>query len=316
MAKVKASFYRMSNEEARAMLEALRWPNGPVCPHCQSENVASLNGKTCRPGLKKCRDCRKQFTVTVGTIFESSHIPLSDWMFAFSAMCQSKKGISALQLQRQLELGSYESAWFMCHRIRHAMQTTGGLLKGDVEVDEAYVGGKPRKKNFNPGDNLPEKNNAVGRGTTKVPIVALVQRDGEVRTRVVADVTAKTLKQTIEMHVNKQESTLYTDDFGQYRTIGREFGGGHFTTKHSIGSYVGPNGEHSNTVESYFALIKRGVYGNFHHVSAKHLFRYCAEFEFRWNNRHGNDAYRTLEALKQTSGKRLMYKGTASNATV
>ena len=306
MSKVKANLYRMANNEARALIESLRWPNGPVCPQCESTNVASLNGKTCRPGLKKCRECRKQFTVTVGTIFESSHIPLSDWMLAFSAMCASKKSVSALQLMRQLNLGSYESALFLCHRIRHAMQTTGGFLKGEVEVDETYVGGKPRKKNFDP-ETFPgktPKNPNVGRGTLKTPVVALVQRDGKVRTRVLADVTSKTLRETIEMHVSKTGTTLYTDEFAVYTKVRREFEGGHRIIKHGNGMYVSPEGWHSNTVESYFALIKRGVYGNFHHVSKKHLFRYMAEFEFRCNSRHDDDTYRTIEALGQSSGKR------------
>ncbi len=257
-----------------------------------------------RPGLKKCRPCRKQFTVTVGTIFESSHIPLSDWMFAFQTMCASKKGVSALQLQRMLELGSYESAWFMCHRIRHAMQTTGGFLKGDVEVDETYVGGKPR-----PGGE-PSKR---GRGTKKTPVVALVERNGNVKTKVVADVTAKTLKGAIRESVEKA-STIYTDEFPAYRGTGAEFDGGHKTVNHRKKEYSKGDGTHSNTVESYFALIKRGVYGNFHHVSKKHLFRYCAEFEFRWNNRGGCDTARTLVALTQVSGKRLTYQRTAGHA--
>ena len=300
----KQNLYKMTNEEARALLEALRWPEGPVCPQCGGMNVAALNGKSCRPGLKKCRPCRKQFTVTVGTIFESSHIPLSDWMFAFQTMCASKKGVSALQLQRMLELGSYESAWFMCHRIRHAMQTTGGFLKGEVEVDETYVGGKPRK------GGEPSKR---GRGTSKTPVVALVERGGNVKTRVVADVTAKTLKGAIRESV-ETTATIITDEFKGYSGIGAEFDGGHKTVNHSAGEYARTDGTNSNTVESYFALIKRGVYGNFHHVSKKHLFRYCAEFEFRWNNRNGGDTLRAMEALKQTSGKRLMYKGATGDA--
>src|SRR5271165_6723386 len=137
----KASLFRMSNDEGRLLLEGIRWPNGPVCPKCGSDKTSAMNGKSCRPGLKKCRACRKQFTVTVGTIFERSHIGLGDWMFAFASMCASKKGISALQLKRELGV-SYETAWFMCHRIREAMRATpdGSLLTGNVVVDETYVG--------------------------------------------------------------------------------------------------------------------------------------------------------------------------------
>ena len=294
----------MTSEEAWALLESVRWPEGPVCPRCESKNVGAMNGKTCRKGLKQCRSCRKQFTATMGTIFESSHIPLEDWMFAFAAMCASKKGVSALQLQRQLDLGSYESAWFMCHRIRHALATTGGFLKGDVEVDETYVGGKPRK------GGPPAKR---GRGTLKTPVVALVERGGNVKTRVVADVTAKTLKGAIRENVEKS-ATIYTDESNSYAGIGKEFDGGHHTTNHGDREYAKPGGVHSNTVESYFALIKRGVYGNFHQVSKKHLFRYCAEFEFRWNHRNADDALRTLTALTQVSGKRLTYQRTAGHA--
>lgn len=313
----KANLFRMTDEAARTMLEGIIWPEGPVCPRCSSMNIATLNGKSCRPGLKQCRACRKQFTVTVGTIFESSHIGLGDWMYAVASMCASKKGISALQLKHELEV-SYETAWFMCHRIRHAMQSTGGFLKGDVEVDETYVGGKPRKKNFDPEtfSGKTEKHGNIGRGTLKTPVVALVERGGEVRTRVVADITAKTLRETIEMHVTKTGTTLYTDELNFYTKIGREFEGGHKTTKHGNGMFVAPDGSHSNTVESYFALIKRGVYGNFHNVSKKHLFRYMAEFEFRWNFRHAEVHGKTIATLSQSAGKRLMYKGVASNAGI
>jgi len=302
-----ATLFRMTDDEARAMLESIRWPEGPVCVHCGSTNVGTLNGKSCRPGLKKCRACRKQFTVTVGTIFESSHISLSDWMFAFSAMCASKKGISALQLQRMLELGSYESAWFMCHRIRHAMLTKSGFLKGDVEVDETYVGGKPRKSNNQTG-----RNNPGGRGTKKVPVVALVERNGRVRTRVVADVTGDTLKEAIKTMVHR-DSRIITDEWASYNGIARYYRGGHETVNHGSGQYARPDGINTNTVESYFALVKRGVYGSFHKVSSKHLFRYMTEFEFRWNMRHTDDRTRTIAALANAEGKRLTYKAAGND---
>lgn len=297
------------------MLEGILWPEGPVCPHCKGKNVTSMNGKTCRPGLKQCRTCRKQFTVTVGTIFERTHIGLGDWMYAFTRICSSKKGISALQLQRELQV-QYKTAWFMLHRIRHAMTEHGfdPLLKGDIEVDEAYVGGKPRHNNF-AGKIEPKDSSRTGRGTNKTPIMVLVERNGKARCRVLADVTASTLRSTIESHVDKS-GTLHTDEFNGYTKIGREFQGGHKVVKHSTHNYWDPEHGGTNWAESYFALIKRGVYGTFHSISKKHLFRYMNEFEYRWNSRHMTDDSRTLQLLAQTGGRRLMYKAAAANTTV
>ena len=293
----KASLFRMTEADARTMLEGIRWPDGPVCPHCGSTSVGALMGGSCRPGLRKCKnkECRKQFTVTVGTIFESSHVKLSEWMYAFASMCASKKGISALQLKRELEV-SYETAWFMCHRIRHAMKTDTPLLKGEIEVDETYVGGKPRVKGVS----------KRGRGTSKTPVVALVQRGGNVKTHVVADVTAKTLRQAIVEGTCMPESILFTDELPAYRKTGKQFAD-HQSVNHSAKEYARPDGANTNTIESFFALLKRGVYGNFHSVSKQHLHRYCTEFEFRWNTRHSSDSVRTVQALSQAEGKRLTY---------
>lgn len=291
---------KLTENDARQYLESLLWPDGPVCPHCKGNNVTRIQGESTRPGLLICNPCRQQFTVTVGTVFEDSHIPLRTWVIAFQMMCASKKGVSAKQLQRQLGLGSYKSAWFMCHRIRHAMQSgpLADLLRGKVEVDETYVGGrKPR-----PGTGEHKR----GRGTTKTPVVALVERKGNVRTRVVADVTAKTLKTAIRENVDRQAS-IFTDEWPAYRGIGNEFGGGHAVVNHGTGEYS-KDGVNTNTAESFFALLKRGVYGTFHHVSKMHLHRYCDEFEFRWNHRGVMDGERMESALKASAGKRLMYK--------
>jgi transposase-like protein len=290
---------KLTEETARQYLESLLWPKGAVCPQCKGKNVTRIQGDSARPGLLICNPCRKQFTVTVGTIFEDSHIPLRSWVMAFQMMCASKKGVSAKQLQRQLGLGSYKSAWFMCHRIRYAMQSgpLAGLLRGKVEVDETYVGGKPR---HGTGDHK------RGRGTEKTPVVALVERKGNVRTRVVANVTALTLKNAIRENVDKQ-AAIITDEWGSYRGIGSEFKGGHAVVNHGLGEYS-VNGINTNTAESFFALLKRGVYGTFHHVSKTHLFRYCDEFEFRWNRREMQDGERMESALKSTAGKRLCYK--------
>jgi transposase-like protein len=246
------------------------------------------------------QNCGEQFTVTVGTIFEDSHIPLRKWLMAFALLCSAKKGISALQLQRELEFGSYRTAWHMAHRIRHAMsrEPLAGLLKGTVEVDESYVGGKPR-----PG--LDEKAKR-GRGTKKTPVVALVERNGRVRAHKVDRVDAATLKAAIRENVDR-DSLIMTDELTSYRGIGMEYRWGHFTVNHSAGEYA-TGGAHVNTAESFFALLKRGVVGSFHHISKEHLDRYCDEFSFRWDHRSITDSARTEIALRQTKGKRLSYR--------
>lgn len=298
-----AKLTRLTEDEARNLLETIRWPDGPCCPRCGSTDVVSVGGKSARPGLRRCKDCpgRKQFTVTVGTIFESSKIPLRDWVYAFARMCASKKGISAHQLHRELGI-TYKSAWFMCHRIRHAMQQDGTIkLDGTVEVDETYVGGKPRRKGVS----------KRGRGTAKTPVVALVQRDGQVRSRVLGDVTGATLKGAIREHV-QSSATIMTDEHAGYKGIGREFDGGHRVVKHSAGEYSRKvDGASTNSAESHFALIKRGVYGTFHHVSKRHLQRYCDEFAFRWNHRKISDTERAVAALRSADGKRLFYRAPA-----
>jgi transposase-like protein len=294
-----AGLTQLTEKEARDYLESLLWPNGPVCPHCRSQRVTRVAGTSGRAGLLMCNDCRKQFTVTVGTIFEDSHIPLRLWVMAFQMMCASKKGVSAKQVQRQLGLGSYKSAWFMCHRIRYAMENGPmvNLLRGTIEADETYVGGKPR-----PGTGFHKR----GRGTKKTPVFALVERNGNVHSRVVANVSAKTLQGAIKERVDFN-AAIYTDEWNSYRGVGKYFSGGHSFVRHNEGEYS-VNGINTNTVESYFSLLKRGVYGTFHHISKAHLPRYCAEFDFRWNNRKVEDGERMELALKKSTGKRLAYK--------
>lgn len=290
----------LTEEQAREHLESLLWPNGPVCPHCGGTDVYRLTGESVRSGVRQCRGCKRQFTVTVGTIFEDSHIQLSKWVRAFHLMASSKKGISASQLQRNLGLGSYRTAWHLAHRVRLAMQCEplAGALQGDVEVDETYIGGKPR-----PGDDKVHKR---GRGTKKTPVIALVQRDGCSRTRVVERVNAKTLHSAIRENVAKP-SLIVTDEWPGYRGIGKHYDGNHFFVNHGAGQYV--NGPiHTNTAESFFALLKRGVHGTFHHVSKKHLSRYCDEFSFRWDTRKQPDSERRDAAVRQSKGKRLSYR--------
>jgi transposase-like protein len=292
---------KLTEEEARKIFERIRWPDGPICPHCDSIEATKLEGEAHRSGLYKCRACEKQFTATVNTLLEDSHLPIRTWLMAFAILCSSKKGMSALQLQRQLGLGSYRTAWHLCHRIRYAMskEPLAGLLKGIVEVDESYVGGRPRPEHGKPRAKH-------GRGTKKVPVVALVERRGKVRAKTIEHVDAKTLKNAIRGNVERS-ATIMTDQFGSYHGIGDEFEGGHYKVDHGRGEYV--RGEaHVNTSESYFSLLKRGIVGSFHHVSKQHLDRYCDEFSFRWNHREITDGERTIAAINGIKGKRLMYR--------
>ena len=293
-----------NEDAARAYFEAQRWPDGnPFCPHCQSKNVHRLEGKSHRAGLIQCNDCLQTFTVSVGTVMESSHIPLAKWALAFHKMAASKKGISAKQMQRELNLGSYRTAWFMNHRIREAMglSKSAGPIGGEgktVESDETFVGGKA--KNVHKGKPVPKKH----------AVVALVERDGQVRAKHVADVTAKTLRAVIAKHVDPK-STMNTDDALAYYHMSKEFAA-HVAVNHSKGEYVTKDGKsHINTAEAFFAILKRGVMGSFHSISEQHLDRYVAEFAFRWNARSAlgvEDAERARMMVKGAVGKRLKYR--------
>ena len=290
-------------EKARHLIESRLWPNGPVCPHCGNAKaypMCSREGakKPMTPGYYKCSGCRKRFTVRIGTIFEESPILLRKWLFAIHLMTSSKKGISSHQLSRELGI-TVKSAWFLSHRIREAMtEKTDRLLGGTVEVDETYVGGKPRK-----GTGKHKR----GRGTEKTPVVVLVERNGSARAGRVNRVDGKELKGAIRAYVNK-DSKIVTDELSSYAGIGKEFSGGHSTVKHGAEEFVNPDGEHTNTAESFFAILKRGHYGIFHSLSKQHLQRYCNEFAFRWNHRKVTDGERMVVAIKGAHGKRLMYK--------
>jgi transposase-like protein len=290
---------RFTDPEAAAeYLESIRWPNGVVCPHCGEgeREPYRLKSKATKRRLWKCRACRKQFTVMVGTIFESSHIPLNKWLAAFYVLCSSKKGMSAHQLHRMLGV-SYKTAWFMFHRIREAMRDPAFVsrLSGTVEADESYIGGKRK-----------ERSEGRGRGAKhKTPVMTLVERDGRVRSFRVANVTARELGGVIREHVDPR-SRVVTDEWLAYRDVGKDFAA-HDTVTHGYGEYVRGDA-HTNTVEGYFANLKRGVNGIYHHVSRAHLDRYLAEFDFRYNARHTTDSERTVAALRQTEGKRLMYR--------
>ncbi len=302
---------RLTEDEARTILEGIRWPKGPACPHCGSQNVTRLQAQSdkVRDGVIQCNDCRGQFTVTVGTVMQGSHITLRQWVQAFYSVCSHKKGVSALQLQRNLGLHTYKAAWHLAHRIRLAMREdpVASKLEGTVEVDETYVGGKPRKGRRDENGNLIK--NKRGRGTKKIPVMALIERDGRARTKVVDYVDANNLKQAIRDNVDAK-AAIRTDELNLYQGIGSEFAGGHQTVNHNKGEYA--RGDvYTNTAESFFALLKRGVHGTFHHVSRKHLDRYCDEFSFRWCERKVSDGERATSAIKGAEGKRLAYKQSA-----
>ena len=288
-----------SPDKARIHLESIRWPHGPVCPHCGSvsRDHYELKGKTTRPGLYKCKDCLEPFTVTVGTVFERSKIPLNKWVLAAHLMASSKKGFSSHQMHRTLGV-TYKTAWFMEHRLREAMKgAVSGLLGGGggtVEGDETFVGNKRGKKR--------------SRGYAhKNAVFSLVERDGGARSFHVPNVSAKTLKPIIQAHMAR-DAHFMTDDAGQYRILGPIYAS-HETVAHSQGEYVREN-IHTNTVEGFFSIFKRGVMGTFHHLSEKHLQRYMHEFDFRYNTRAAlgvDDGQRAELILKGIGGKRLTY---------
>jgi transposase-like protein len=293
--------------KAREALEAVRWRDGEFCPHCGSvEGLARVQGKSHRPGLWYCNNCKKTYTVTVGTVFERSKIPLSKWWLASYLLSSSKKGVSAHQLHRMLGI-TYKSAWFMAHRIREAMRvgsfpgTMGGNGKA-VEADETYVGGKERNKHAR------KRNKKNIGGTGKEIVFSLVERKGQVRSQHVPDVTAKTLRPILVSQLD-YKTFLNTDGAGQYRHMGEEFER-HEMVNHEIDEYVRGDA-HTNTVESYFATLKRGINGTYHHVSQQHLKRYLAEFDFRHNERSAlgvGDAERMEKTMRGIEGKRLTYR--------
>lgn len=318
MSVLNAAHFR-DEEAAFAKLESIVWPNGPVCPHCGGkERVYTLKGVRSkaskknpegivRHGLKKCGHCRKQFTARVGTVFESSHLPLHIWFQAAHLLCSSKKGISSHQLHRVLGI-TYQAAWFASHRLREAMRS-GALApmggaggSGIVEADETFIG---RKK------GMPKK-----RGTAhKHAVLSLVERDGEVRSVHVEDVKADTLIPIVNANIAR-EATVMTDDAATYYQKLEGFAG-HETVNHSAEEYVrheaGKPVIHTNTVEGYFSIFKRGMKGVYQHCSEKHLHRYLAEFDFRYNNRSAKgveDVERTERALRGIPGKRLTYRST------
>ncbi len=290
-----------TDEDARLYLEAVRWQEGRFCPHCGNADETKIHAitpnpaKKVRPGLYDCGACRQQFTVTVGTIFHGAKKGLRLWLAAFYLLCSSKKGMSALQLQRMLKIGSYRTAWLMFHKIRYAMKDSIAVerLTGTVEADETYVGAR-RKRGTMRG--------RPGPGSHKTPVVSLLQRGGKVRSMVMPNVTAKNLRSALREHVDPS-ATLMTDQYGIYRTPGRDFAS-HQTVNHSADEFA--RGEaYTNTVEGYFSLLKRGINGVYHHVSKEHLDQYLGEFDFRYNTRTLTDGLRTIEGIRKAEGKRM-----------
>jgi transposase-like protein len=295
---------RFNDEHAAyAWVEAKLWPDGPVCPHCgATDRIKPLSGKSTRIGVRKCYHCYKPFTVKVGTIFEDSHVPMYKWLQAFHLMCSSKKGISSNQLHRILEV-SLKTAWFMSHRLREAMRDGGFAPLGGsgvpVEADETFIGRKE-------GVPVPK-----GGYSHKHAVLALVERGGKVRSVHLDRLTKAEVGKVVRENVTR-EAWLFTDESRLYREVGAEFAG-HSRVHHALGEYVDPDDATINTqtVEGYFSIFKRGMKGVYQHCAEKHLHRYLAEFDFRYNNRVRmgiDDAARAERALLGVTGKRLTYR--------
>jgi len=285
--------------KARKLLESWRWPNGPVCPHCKNageKRISKLQAQSSsqsgvRPGVYFCGACRQQFTVTVGTVLEGSHVAISKWLMALFLLCSSKKSLSANQIHRMIGV-TYKTAWFMCHRIRFAMTPPQGAeprLQGIVEVDETFVGPKAKRK---------------------TPVVALVERQGRARVKVIASVTQKNLGAALCECVS-QQAVVNTDEHPGYKNPLKQWKD-HQAVNHSRREYQRINQDGSkastNTAESFFSLLKRALVGAWHHISREHLPRYAHEFAFRWNTRHVSDGKRLEQFAQWIEGKRLTYR--------
>jgi len=301
-----------NEDKARTFLEAQRWPDGPYCPVCGTLDgikKAPMKSKAGKPvkGWYHCNSCRKRFTVRVGTLYERSHIPLHKWLYATHLLCASKKGISSHQLHRMLGV-TYKTAWFMSHRIREGMRDDNPTPMGGsgktVEADETYFGNVKgsRRKDVLKDGKLVKRGGGTG---TRYKIVSLVERDGKARSVHVPSLTANTVRKVLVTNASRQ-SDLMTDESNVYPAVGREFAS-HGTVNHGAGEY-GRGEIHTNTIEGFFSILKRGLRGVYQHCSEQHLHRYLAEYDFRYSHRSGlgvSDAERALQALKGIEGKRL-----------
>lgn len=306
MSLVQLAPYFSNEDKAIEFVESLLWPDGPNCPHCGSVEkqyrIKANPERKVRAGLHKCgqKECRKQYTVKVGTIFEDSKIPLSKWLMAIALMCSRKKGISANQLHRELEI-SYKAAWFLCHRVRYAMTQEPLLGKlgsggGIVEVDETYIGGKKK--------NNRHRRKPGSKACQKTIVMTLIERDGEARTFKIPNTKKGTLQAIVRPNVDGT-ATIMTDENPSYEGLDDHFAG-HHAVNHSE-TFVRGLIIHTNFAESYHSLLKRSIFGAYHHISVKHMSRYLREREFHWNRRKATDGERTVDAIRGAAGKRLMY---------
>lgn len=303
----------VDEKSAVEFMEEQRWGDTPTCPKCGVvrecyKMTDAKTGERSSRYLWRCRACGDQYTVKVGTIMEDSKIPLTAWCYAFYEACKSKKGVSALEIQRQTGL-SYKSALFMMHRIRWAMSPVNeaqSKLSGIVEFDETYVGGKPRRKSFHHWNGRRKPGPPADFKDRKTPVVAGVERGGRVRARVITDNHEKTIKTHVREMVDAS-ARLMTDESTVYKNIGGEFEGGHDTVHHKRYEYVRGDVT-TNTIEGFFAGLRRQINGTHHSVSKKHLHRYVSEIEYKYNTRHIDDGERTQLAIKGADGKRLTYK--------
>lgn len=307
-------------DAAREHLEAQRWPHGPICPHCGNTDqtrITAMKGKAHRPGLYNCMECREQFTVTVGTVFERSKIALNKWLLATFLMTSSKKGMSAHQLHRMLGV-TYKTAWFMAHRIREAMKEdvkSSGPIGGEgktVEADETYIGKRETPRKLARGRKPTYTKGGKSGGAQKRIVVGLVERGGKARMFHLNDATKDTVRDVLVRNADRQ-STLYTDESRLYTVTGTEYAK-HDTVKHSAKEYARREGEvviHTNTIENVFSVFKRGMVGVYQHCGEAHLHRYLAEFDFRYNRRTAlkvTDTERHNQLLAMIEGKRLTYR--------
>jgi transposase-like protein len=285
--------------KATAHIEQSRWPDGePVCPYCEATGVTKMGGKT-QAGMFLCNSCRGKFTCRTGTVMERSHVPLHKWLLATHLMAASKKGMSAKQMERMLGV-TYKTAWFLCHRIREAMDEANdtGPLGGPgkfIESDEAFIGGFKKKR-------------LSGKVAPKKKIVTLVERGGRARSFHITHIDHTNIRAALVTNAHRS-SHLRTDDARFYNGIGREFAS-HQTTIHSNREFSRGNGNHSNTAENFFSILKRGVVGTYHHMSATHMHRYLAEFDMRYSTKTSTDAERAATILKGMEGRRLTYRRT------
>lgn len=308
--EIIAQLPRACQDETAAVefLEEQRWSEtGMCCPRCGDTNVYQMkdrkSGERSKRFLWRCNGCKQQYTVRTGTVYEDSRIPLRHWCYAFWKACSSKKGVSALQIKRETGL-TYKSALFLMHRIRWAMADENPpTLRGTIEADETYVGGKPRYLGHH----------KRGAGSGHAPVVALVERGGRVRSWHMANVNAVNLADAVKDMVDPDNSRLVTDEKAWWNLPGRSFGLGHNKVNHRNKEWARGDVT-TNTIEGVFSLLKRGIYGTFHNVSKHHLHRYLAEFDFRYNNRKIDDGERTALAIRSADGKRLLYKEPISKA--